>query len=317
MLATQGNANAFLEAATTEIDGIIQSITRSIATGLFKSGYGTLGAIGSISTTTITLSQLEDVVNFEVGQELDLAAAETSGATRAYGSSTNGLIVTQVDRVNGILTFGFNVTDATNGIPTAAAADFIFTRGDRDPTGAAAFKVMGLEGWIPASAPSATTFFGVNRTLDSTRLGGLRYVGTGLPIEESLVDAAALVAREGGRPDKCFISYGKYGSLEKSLGSKVQYIDLKLGEIAFRGIQINGPKGAIQVIPDQNCPANRAFMLTMNSWKLYSLGKVPRVLDTDGQSMLRQSASDGVEIRYGAYLQLGTNAPGWNCNIQL
>jgi hypothetical protein len=60
--------------------------------------------------------------------ELEVSATET-GASRAYGSSTNGLIVTGVNRTTGVLTFGFNVTDATNGIP-AAAADYIFVRGD-------------------------------------------------------------------------------------------------------------------------------------------------------------------------------------------
>lgn len=317
ILATKGNSNAFMEAATTEIDGAIYAATRSACQAMYRSGWGTLGQIGSISTTTITLLQVEDVVNFEVGMELDLAASESSGATRAYGTSTNGLIITAINRVTGVLTFGFNVTDVTNGIPTAAANDFIFRRGDRDAAAASILKLVGLEGWIPATAPTSTAFFGVDRTADVTRLGGLRYDGTSIPIEEALIDAATLVAREGGKPDTCFISYGKYGSLEKSLGSKVQYVNLNVGEIAFRGIQVNGPRGSIQVIPDQNCPANRAFMLTMKTWKLYSLGKAIQLFDTDGQQMLRQSAADGVEVRVTGYLNLGCSAPGWNCNVQL
>ena len=44
---------------------------------------------------------------------------------------------------------------------------------------------------------------------------------------------------------------------------------------------------------------------------------MPKVLDTDGLSMLRQSSSDGVEIRYGYYAQMGCSAPGYNINVQL
>jgi hypothetical protein len=88
--------------------------------------------------------------------------------------------------------------------------------------------------------------------------------------------------------------------------SKIQYIDMKVNaEIMFRGIQINGPRGPIKVVPDQNCPNDRAFMLDMDSWKLYSLGKAPKILDTDGLRMLRDSNADSVEVRVGYYAQLG------------
>lgn len=316
--ASKGDANAFLEASTTEIDGAIQSLTRSAAVKLYKTGFGDVGQVGSVSSATITLSQTEDVTNFEVGQELAIAAALDTGATRAYGSSGNGLIITAVNRTTGVLTFGFNVTDATNGIPGTTTNDFIFVRGDRDEGASPARLCMaGLEAWAPSSAPSSTAFFGVDRSVDPTRLGGLRYNGAALPIEEALIEGASLAAREGGKPDKCFLSYGKYANLEKALGSKVQYVDLKMGEIMFRGIQVNGPRGPIQVIPDQNCPSNRAFMLEMKAWKLYSLGKFIRVIDTDGLTMLRQASSDGVEIRFGYYANLGCRAPGHNVNIQL
>lgn len=88
-------------------------------------------------------------------------------------------------------------------------------------------------------------------------------------------------------------------------------------EIGFRGILINGPRGPIKVIPDQNCPFGTAFMLQMDVWKLYSLGKAPKILDTDGLKMLRDSAADSVEVRVGYYAQLGCRAPGWNANVKL
>lgn len=317
--ASKNDKGAFIEAATTEIDGIINSVSRSCAIAQYKSGFGDVGRIGSISTTTITLLNINDVTNFEVGQELDLSTSLDAAVLKAYGSSTNGLIITGVNRTSGVITFGFNVTDATNGIPTAAANDYIFVRGDRQNSATPArLKLAGLAAWLPdTTVVSSTAFFGVDRSVDRTRLAGVLYDGTAAPIEEALIDAAVLLGREGGRPDHCFMSYQTYGQLEKALGSKVQYVDLKVGEIAFRALRINGPKGEIKIIPDQNCPSNRSYMLTLNTWKHCSLGKPVRVLDTDGLKMLRQASADGVEVRYGYYANLSCNAPGYNSVILL
>lgn len=306
--ASKGNANAFLEAATVEIDGAINSLTRSLAISLYRDGWGALGQRGSLSTNTITLKQVEDVTNFEVGMVLKAGADKDTSALRS-GSAE----ITDVDRVDGTVT-----VDDASAISSFADDDFLFVEGDRgEGSSPARLKISGLAAWVPDSSPSSTAFFGVDRTADATRLGGLRSDATGKPIEEALIDAASLAAREGGKVDHCFMSYSKYAELEKALGSKVQYVDLRVtAEIGFRGIVINGPRGPIKVIPDQNCPNDRAYMLTMRTWKLYSLGKAVRVIDSDGLQMLRQASSDGVEVRYGFYGNLGCRAPGHNVVVK-
>lgn len=311
--ASKGDRNAFMQAATTEIDGAINSLTRSLAISMYRAGYGEIGQIAAgsaVNTASLTLGNPEDVTNFEVGQELDVYTGVT-GASKAYGSSGNGLIVTAVNRITGVLTFGFNVNDATNGIPTIAAGDYIAVRGDH--SGATLVKLAGLGAWVPDTDPTSTPFFGVDRSQDVTRLGGLRMAAAGMPIEEALISGASLVGREGGKLSHFFMSYDKYAALEKALGSKVQYVNnFANAEVSFRGIQINGPRGAIQCLPDQNCPSNKIFGLRLDAWKLYSLGKAVRVIDTDGLQMLRQATADGVESRMGSYSQVGCRAPGHN-----
>lgn len=297
-----------MEAATTEIDGAINSLTRSLATALFRSGFGDLGQAGSISSNTITLLSEESVVNFEVGMVLVASATQGSSVLRA-GSA----IITQVDRTGGTIT-----VDNAAGITGLAASDYLFVQGDRDNSATPTrLKVSGLEAWVPSATPGSTPFFGVDRSID-TRLGGLRIDGSSLPIEEALIDGASIAAREGGKIDHFFMSYEKYAELEKALGSKVQYIDLSVNaQVGFRGIMVNGPRGPIKCIPDQNCPSDRIFGLQMDMWKLYSLGKAVRVIDTDGLQMLRQANADGVEVRYGFYGNLGCRAPGYNVNIKV
>jgi hypothetical protein len=238
-----------------------------------------------------------------------------TGAVKAYGTSGNGLIITAINRSTGVLTFGFNLNDATNGIPTIAAGDFIFVRGDH--SGATRMKVAGVEAWCPYTKPTAgDSFFGVDRSVDVTRLAGLSLDGTGAPIEEVLIDGAALVGREGFGLTHYFCSFSKYASLEKALGSKIQYIDLSVNaEVAFRGIVINGVRGPIRVVPDMNCPSNRIYGVKMDAWRLNTLGEAVRVIDADGLSMLRQATADGVEVRYGFYGNLSCKSPASNIAI--
>lgn len=317
VLASEGDAGAFLEDAKVEIDGSINSLTRSAAIAQYKSGYGEVGQVtGAVTGLTITLASPTDVTNFEVGQELD-AAATLTGAPKAYGTSGNGLIITGVNRSTGVLTFGFNVNDATNGIPTIAAGDYLFVRGDH--VASTMTKIAGLEAWVPATAPTTgDSFFGVDRSSDVSRLAGQRQNSVGQPIEEALIDGDALVSREGGRLSHYFMNSLKYSELVKSLGSKVQYVDMAVtAKISFRGVLIQGQKGDIRCVPDQNCPMNRVFGVQLDSWKHNSLGSAVRVLNSDGLQMLRVGNADALEVRHGYYANLSCNAPGWNINIQV
>ena len=304
--ASVGNVNAFMEAAVTEIDGAIHSAARSLGIAMYGTGSGKIGQVGSsVASATITLTDIESITNFEKGQTLVLSTTNGGGVVKAGTAVVQGL-----DRDLGTVTFSAALNTL---IGTAALNDFIFVQGDYDA------KLKGFLAWLPSTAPtSGDNFFGVDRSSDASRLAGIRFNGSAMPIEEALIAAAARAAREGGKPDVCFMSYSKYADLEKALGSKVQYVDVSVNpQISFRGITINGPRGPIKVVPDQNCPNDRAFMLQMNVWKLYSLGKAPKILDTDGLKMLRDSNADSVEIRVGYYAQLGCRGPGFNVNIQL
>ena len=296
--ASKGNANAFIEAATFEIDGAIEAATRSLAVSLYGDGSGSIGVVGALATTTasndtVTLATIQDITNFEVGMQLN------------FGTATANKEISTINRDTGVI-----LLTAASGATTTEA---IYVDGDKDN------KLTGLGGWLPSSAPGSTdSFFGVNRSSDATRLGGIRFDGSSLPIEEALIGAAARVAREGGKPDVCFINYNNFADLEKALGSKVSYVDVKVNpEIGFRGILIHGPRGPIKVVPDQNCPHGVAYMLQMDVWKLYSLGKAPKILDSDGLKFLRESTADAVEARIGYYAQLGCRAPGFNVRVAL
>lgn len=309
ILASQGDAYALLEASKTQIDSALDSLIRSVSIAMYRSGSGSIGQCNANATgTSLQLKVADDVTNFEVGQELVFSTADGGGSLKS-----GSVQVTKVNRSTGELTV--EALTAIAGGSGVAANDYIFVQGDYDK------KIKGLSAWVPLSDPSATPFFGVDRSVDPTRLAGVRFDGSALPIEEALQSGINLVTREGGKPTHCFMNFENWNALILSLGSKVQFMDeiVKSGDasFSFRSVMIHGPRGPIKVIADQNCQADRAYLLQLDTWKLESLGDVPRMTDTDGLKMLRTQDADGVQIRAAYYAQVSCKAPGYNAVVKL
>lgn len=323
--ATKDDAAAFVDAAKLSMDTGFRNISNDLALDLYGSANGSRGSYSAIATGVITLTDPNQVVNFEVGMSL----VSFSIASNVYTQSTAAAIgyIIAVNRSIGTITVSATAGGSA-GTPTNWSTSFpnLGVQGDvafgTIALQTSFLKVSGLSAWMPTTAPSSgDNYWGVDRSVDVTRLAGVRFNGSAETIEEALIDGSTLVAREGGQPDMCFMPFSSYAALEKSLGSKVQYVQVKHDEadIAFAGITVNAPYGPITVIPDRNCPSQTAYLLQMDSWKFRSLGKAPHVLTygMEGLEGLRVGNADALEIRIGYYGNLVCNAPGWNCVIQL
>lgn len=303
ILASEVNPGAFLKLATAEIDGAIDSLMRSLQWALYGDGSGALAAVASVSSTnpqTITLENVEEIVRFEVGQ---LLQARNGATTRVFATGVSTASVTKVDRDLGIITLN---VDNSGNTDTIVAGDTLNVVGDYNA------KLTGLAGWIPASAPSSSPFFGVDRSIDPTRLAGVRIASTGKPLDEALIDGARRSGREGGRPDHVFMSFDKYADLEKTLGSKIRYSDISIAGITFKAIELPGPQGTMKIVADKDCPSDRIYGLKMDTWALYSLKEPVMIIDLDGNKMLRESSADAFEVRCASFSQLGCVDPSSN-----
>ena len=328
MEQTKSSAGAFVDAAKLQIDGGIRNITNNIAFELFGSGTATRGKSTSASSqnstvvggTVLPLSDPQAIVSFEVGMTI-VASSSDGGAP-----STDTVTITAVDRASGIIhgTASAASLDAKFAIGSGSA--FLSIAGDLPSAGATStgsFRALsGLAAWLPVSSPASNdNFWGVNRSADPTRLAGIRYDASAFTIEEGMTNALALLNREGGKPDLCIMDFASYAALVNSLGAKVQYVQVKHDEVevAFEGITFQSAYGRVTVLADRNCPAKTAFVLTMNTWKLRSLGKVPHILTygMEGLEGLRVGNSDSLEIRIGHYSNLICSAPGWNMVVSL
>jgi hypothetical protein len=305
ILASRGDAGAFARAAEVEVDGAINTCVRSLAKALYGDGNGQLGQIASVTSAdpmVITLSDINDISNFEVGMVLTSDDTADGSSLRATPATAT---IAGIDRDLGTITTGFD-----NSGPTTdwAANDYLFQQGD----GGAMLKGNGA--WVPTTAPASTAFFGVDRTSDVTRLGGVRLTGTGMDVTKALLKLASKITRENGTPDCAFVNDVQYHEAIVELGAKVEYVKQGMSaEVYFSGIIIHGPRGPIEVYPDYNCPSNLAYVLQKNTWTLYSYDKAPHIFDLDNdQEFLRETTADSYEVRVGYYAQLGCKAPGWN-----
>jgi hypothetical protein len=308
MEQTKSNAGAFVDAAKLQMDGGFRNITNNIAFELFGTGTASRGTSKSTSTqsgttaggTVLPLTNANQIVAFEVGMTL-VASATDGGAP-----SSDYVTVTSVDRANGIVTGTASAASLSANWAIGSGSAFLSVQGDLPASGATStgsfLALSGLGAWIPTATPSSSdNFWGVNRSADPTRLAGLRYDATSYTIEEGMTNALAFANREGAKPDICVMDFASYAALVNALGAKVQYVQVKHDEVevAFDGIMFQSAYGKITVLADRSCPPQTAYVLTMNTWKLRSLGKVPHILTygMEGLEGLRVGNADALEIR--------------------
>lgn len=318
--ASKGDEAAFLEAKTTEIDGIFNAVTRDLALDLYRDGSGTLGTIASgQGTVTVTLANPSEARNFEVGMYVNVVH---SGAVIGGNTTPTKAQLTGVDTSAGTLTLGSNWTTAFS---TCAVGDTIVRDGCSILTGLNAC-MEGLSSYVPLTTTGlSSAFYGVTRSVSPTRLAGVRYASSvGESIESVLIGLSNLIGAEGGTPDLAVMSFENTAKLQQALSAKKTYqtepikraARMPNGEdsvdIGYAGFQVHGPDGDIDVIADNACPSDRMFMLQTDTWAVRSIGDAPGLLDLDGNGMLRESSSDGYEIRIGYYGNLQCSAPGWN-----
>lgn len=301
MEACGTDKGAFIQAVKYTVDLSLQNLVNSLSSGLFRGGTGTIGQIDGITSGVITLASVDQSFQFE--KNMVVQANSTDGGTPRAALG----YVTAVDRSAGTVTVSATGLGGAAGSPSGwTSADYLLVRGDNNA------KITGLAGWVPLTAPGGSdSFFGLNRSSEPTRLAGIRMSGANKTHEEALIDLAMGIGEQDGSPDICVMSWHNYSAFVKQLGSKVQYVDQKVADVSFRGVQIIGAGSDITVFADRNCPRNRAYMLTSEDWSFESLGEAPKIQrEPDGLKFMRVGSADAGELRLCYYGNLACSAPG-------
>lgn len=329
MEQTKNNAGAFVDEASRSLDNGFRNISNNMAFELFYGGTASRGTIGSggvsLSGTTLsfTLSNSNQVVQFEVGMTLQASATDGGAALQNTPGTIDAIQLTSVNRNTGAIT-----GTVVQGAPGTswAAGYYLQILGDIGIGGSTTIAgMLGLSGfaaWVPSvDPPSTDNFWGVNRSADPTRLGGLRYNASAMSISEGLTNALGFANREGADPSIIILDFASFTTLVNELGAKVQYVMVEHDEVevAFEAIHFHSAYGKIPVLADRSCQVQTGWVLTMDSWKLRTLGKAPHILTygMEGLEGLRVGTADALEIRIGYYGNLINSAPGWNMQVSL
>lgn len=235
MEQTKNNAGAFVDEASRSLDNAFRNISNNMAFEIFAGGTSSRGQIGSAGVTysapnlSFTLSNAQAVVQFEVGMTLQASTTDGGAALQNVSGTIDAIQITSVNRGTGAI-----VGTVVQGAPqsTWVATDYLQILGDIGIGGSSTIAGMlglsGLAAWVPSvDPPSTDNFWGVNRSADPTRLGGLRYNGSTQSISEGITNALGFGNREGAAFDLIVMDFLSYSTLINELGAKVQYVQLE------------------------------------------------------------------------------------------
>lgn len=313
--ASRSNVGAFLRDQETEINGLYNGFGDTFSTYLYSNGGQSVGQFSNITTGVITLTNADDVVNFEVGQILVVSVNDGSDPSHILVAGSAQGFVVNVDRNAGTLTVSATSGGAA-GTPTNWAANqFMFRDGDFGGSGATRI-LLGLGAWIPSAAPTTTTFENINRTIDSARMSGIRLTAAeiaSVTLEQRL---KRLVTRMRGRnfgpgPDAVFLNPEKWQNVADSLESRGYREIGAEAEFGYENITFKAGGKTVKLYADPFCPIGTAFALKMDTVKLGGLSKIPEVVNGDGLEMLRAVSTNDYEYRLVAYPAFVVAAPGF------
>ncbi len=301
---------ALVDLWDNETKGAAVTETQCLATYLFGSGDGVLGGILSGSgTTTLTMAATTNMNYFELG--MTCKAVTALGLASTVRSGTNK--VTGIDRRNRTLTAG---TVWSTAITSLADTDFLTRDSDHHASGVAAV-ITGLDRYVEGGTTPGT-LWGLNRNSDPLRLAGQSIDYAGYAMEDAVVDASAQAGFHGiGYPNVLVCNNLEVATMKKSMSSKIVYNRPggKEGSYSFSEIAIEGENGPIRVIADPFCPRNKAWLLKLDQFSLFSLKAAPHVAQLDGQRILRLTDADSYEIRFAFYGNLKCKNPGMHVKM--
>lgn len=317
MKASAGDARSFLSAYTAEVDGIMRLLGMELSHKVFRTRAAFRGRIGAVSegggNSTVTLTNRSDHVHFHVGMKV-VASDGSAAAGATPRNSFTAHTIDAIDRSAGTLTFT-GETVATTSSWSTTNDDFLHRQGDVT-TSSNTLGIAGFDEWVPSAAPGATSFYGVDRSVDTDKLGGIRYDGSGLTMEDAIIGAAMRAFEMNVKPSHVIMHPLRFAELIRESMSKLVRDDSTSQSIGVTAFKIQTPAGEQTVFADPQCQPDVAWMITKDSWELVSTGTLPEIFDEDLR-MLRESTLDAYEVRLGGYGQLGCHYPGANVRIAL
>ena len=315
---TTGDDNSEADLLLDESKTAMESCKMQFDQALAGDGSGVIFKIVSNSGggLTLTLNSVTECNRITVG------ATYVTKATNFAGSlDTGSFTVTSVQAQNKTIVVvangGWTVTNThVGGLQGTVAASTAFV------------QWPGIPGWIPpaASRPvTNTAFYGVDRTINETKLAGLYLSVAGLqPLEAINTMAYSIADIPGSSPDLCVMSFKTLGKIVATLQTARRYTEGSTQgpsiSVFYKTVTIAGPMGAgsMDLVGSSNWDEDKIAVLSKSSWVVASPGNKPFVPDSvDGSPIMNVPGTGNALATYRTQAVVYCKAPGWNGMITI
>lgn len=290
----QGGASLF-DVKSVEADEARDGMLDTTEFELWNDGSGSRGRIASLSGTAAeywaTLETSSDVYNFPYG-------AIMTGNSAADGSGTeydDRYEVTDLDPQGGRVQLT-RVVDNTDPVLANAYLHVVGSAGDYMP---------GIPTFIPASTPS-DTLLGVQRGANPATSGWrFPYVSS---LSETISGAFSgmhrWVAKDKGQFVVCLSTSDWYSLSQERDGKAAPADPTAMQKWGVNGLMVRTPYGDITCVAVPQMKSGRGYIIDWSSWRFYTLGNIPHVIDEDGQTFVRGGVDTPDGYKNGDFIKM-------------
>lgn len=310
------NSHRLVDLVTSRLDSAAKRFRMVLNKACWGNGGGAIAQIQTNNTTSLTLTNRADMFLFDRGMKISPSVDDGTGG--AGITNDNWQEVATVNRQTRVITpvNTFNADWAVNS--------YVHLRGSYNQA------IHGVPAWVPTTAPGATLFNNVDRSVDDRRYGIIvapSYFQNVGGLEDFLVMMATWCGEEGAEPDAIWMNPRAAAHLRTQIAQKVRY-ERYIGTnssgkeirnrdgavVSFQQMMFATDIGELPVMTSRDIPYNLVYFLERDSIELNSIRELFRPLGfqgDDGKFRLHDNAN-AAEARFGGYPQLIIPAPHRN-----
>lgn len=275
----------------------IDRMRRRFCKTVHGNGIGILARITStsnVATTTITLTDGNDLKNFEQDTAIQTISVATTGGT-LNDSGAEARVVSIGTEDNPTVTLSVAWSTA---FPSVAAGHYIVGSGTYDDD-----YFYGLDSFLPSHTGSPGTLLSCDRDRNPGYLAGRCMTGTNLSVYQRIKQASRRLVDAGEKPSIYLLSTRNFEKFE--FENKPELVKfpaedmgkMKLG-ISYTGAIVQGPRGPIKVVPSHWMPDNVERCGREDTLLFGSIGPLVHWDDGNGpRDMRTEDGTDNRELR--------------------
>jgi hypothetical protein len=334
--AESGSAAA-LRAISTHVDNHLDQWGQT-AEWMLTGHRGLYVCAGTISSGVVTITSNAEHIS-RVRPDMVLVASASNGTSGSLlGGGTLGY-VQKVGRSGASPTFTVSTTSGGSAATPAGWTGTMYffivdtwygSNGGGGVDGGTneGFVIDTLDSWVPDTAPGATLFKNMDRTVDEV-LSGVRLssseVAT-LNIAQRLEALAVLGrSRYGWRDDggmKCYLHTTQFNKLNQLLQRQdvrqAGYSGkLEKASWGYNVLQMTSIGANVEVVDMPFMDPTYAWMTDPKNWLLHSSAGWPSVMDDDGLRFVRKQGLDAYSLQYTGYGSFRTEDPSKTGRVPL